>query len=293
MIVGAFWPFEALELLAGKGLVHKGVKLLLLPAVAMLAALEALAPLLVAGDEGAALPVLAQLDLVSEEVRAPAEVLKVVCVHTLRLVVLMVERTPLRLEEEHVKVKVGRAIASPPVVRREARVGGHGVGWGGLALAERAYPRRARRQEQVVEEPHLDVLHAVREAAELAVLALRDLPGVKVAKLRLVLLAVVEPLDAVVRAFALVPLRALLRVGELAQLGRVDRVIPSPVLQRVVKVAGLVIVSDSDLGAFEALELRELQVPHDHVLACTVVLLDEAKEDEGGLACLLIGDTTS
>ena len=107
MIVGALETLEALvTLLTRLGLVYEWMEELLFPAMAHLAVLEAFAALFVTSDEGAALPILTQIYLVGEQVRAAPEVLEVVGVHALRLVVLLVEGTPLGLEIEHVEVKV-------------------------------------------------------------------------------------------------------------------------------------------------------------------------------------------
>ena len=108
MVEGALEAFKALgAFLASDGLVDERVKLLLLPAMAVGADLEKLAALLVASDKGAALPMLAQVDFVGEEVRSAAEVLEVVGVNALRLVVLVVEGTPLSFEKVDVEVEVG------------------------------------------------------------------------------------------------------------------------------------------------------------------------------------------
>lgn len=106
MIVGTLKAFEALLLVARLRLVDQGMELLLFPAVAKSAGLESLAPFSVAGDERATLPVFAKFDFVVKEIRSAAEVLEVVGVDALGLVVLVVERTPLCLEVEHVKVEV-------------------------------------------------------------------------------------------------------------------------------------------------------------------------------------------
>lgn len=107
VIVGTLKTLEALvALLTRLGLVHEWMEELLFPAVAHLAMLEAFAALFVAGDESTALPILTQIDLVAEQVWAASEILEVVGVHALSLVVLLIEWAPLRLEVEHVVVKV-------------------------------------------------------------------------------------------------------------------------------------------------------------------------------------------
>lgn len=67
MVEGTFEAFEALLLLAGLSFVHQRVELLLLPPVAERTPLQSLAALLVACDEGAALPVLTELGRVREK----------------------------------------------------------------------------------------------------------------------------------------------------------------------------------------------------------------------------------
>jgi hypothetical protein len=59
-----FKTFETLLFFAWLSLIEERVELLLLPAVAEVALLELFASLLVAGDEGAALPVLAKLSVI-------------------------------------------------------------------------------------------------------------------------------------------------------------------------------------------------------------------------------------
>ena len=173
MEVRALETFETFGLLARLRLVHERMEELLLPTMALTAPLQALATFFVARDEGATLPVLAQVDVIGEQVGPSAEILKVVRVHALSLVVVVVKWTPLCLEVEHVEVEVGAGI----------------------------------RGDDLVDESHFDVFDRVGEAAEVAVLALADLVGVEVAKLRFVFLAVVEPFDPVVGPFATVTFR--------------------------------------------------------------------------------------
>ena len=106
MIVWTLKAFEAFLLLTWHRLICQGMELLLLPAMTVLALVEPLAALLIAGDKGATLPVLTEFNLVVKQVRSPPEVLEIVCVDTLGLVMLMVEGTPLCLEVEHVEVEV-------------------------------------------------------------------------------------------------------------------------------------------------------------------------------------------
>lgn len=182
MEVRAFEALEALLFLAGLRFVHERVELLLLPAVAELALLESLAAFFVARDESARLPVLTELRFVPEEVWFTPEVLEVMCVNALCLVMLVVEGTPLGLEEEHVELVV--------LVARQ----------------------------QMVDQSHFDVLHRVRKGTIVSVLALLDLAWEAVAELRFVFVFVVEALHSVMCSAAFVLLRAPLCVSELAKL---------------------------------------------------------------------------
>jgi len=197
VIVGALEAFEAFLLLTWLSLIEQGVKLLLLPSVTVRTGLQPLAALFVARDKGSALPVFTKLDFVLEEVGATAEILEIVGVDALGLVVIMVEGAPLCFEVKLVKVEVLLA---------------------GL-------------REQVMDQAHLDVLDRVSEGTILSVLALGNFAGEKVAKFGFVFVLVVEALDTVVRAAALVSLGTLFSFGELAKLGRVDIVVSTAVLQ--------------------------------------------------------------
>ncbi len=242
--------FEALLFLAGLGLVDERVELLFLPPMAELAGLQALAPLLVAGYESTALPVLAEFGIISEQVGFPPVVLEVVGIHALGLVVVVVVGTPLGLEVKYVKVKV-------------------------LVL-----------RKNMVDEPDLDIFDRMCEGAVVSVLALGYLVGEEVAELGLVFIFVVEPLHSVVRPPALVLLGALLGICELAQFRSVVIVIPSLVLNRVEEVAALVVVGRILLGALDPLEVLQVQVLQLHRLPGPVVILSQVHEDvlvlEGG-----------
>ena len=172
--------------------------LLLFPPVAMGAFRHLGAALVVLGDKNTVLPVGAlRLTIVVEQIRFPTEVLEVVRVDTGALVVAIVEGAPLCFEVKLVKVEVLLA---------------------GL-------------REQVMDQAHLDVLDRVSEGTILSVLALGNFAGEKVAKFGFVFVLVVEALDTVVRAAALVSLGTLFSFGELAKLGRVDIVVSTAVLQ--------------------------------------------------------------
>ena len=97
------------------------------------------------------------------------------------------------------------------------------------------------------------------------------MPRVVVAEFSLVLVLVVEPLHSVVGAAAPVFLRAALGLCEFAKFRRVEAVVTAPVLQRVVVVAGLVVVRRSPLRALELLEPAQHQVPDGDWIAGEVV----------------------
>lgn len=81
--------------------------ILLFPTMTALTTGHVLAPIDIVCDEGAGLPVLAEaFDVVVEDVRVASEVLPVVIINTLRLVMVFVERTALRLEVEHIEVRI-------------------------------------------------------------------------------------------------------------------------------------------------------------------------------------------
>lgn len=110
-------------------------------------------------------------------------------VEALRLVVLMVEGAPLRFEKVDVELEVLVAQLA------RSRLRGTAPGFGRL---------------DQVDEADLDVLDTMREAAVVSVLAHADGARVHVTELGLVLVRMVQPLDAVVAPAALVMLRAFL-----------------------------------------------------------------------------------
>ena len=173
------------------GLVEQWVVLLLFPAMAVMAAGHALAPLVVLGNEGPWSPVLAvDAAVVREEVGLPSEVLPVVSVDALSLVVLLVVWTPLGLEVEHVEVSV---------------------------------------LLHLVDESHSQLLGAVSERAVVTVLALVEVLGVVGAVLGLVLLWMVHALHSVVRPEALFAVRAVVCFVEVANVWSVEQRFLSPV----------------------------------------------------------------
>jgi hypothetical protein len=106
MVKGTLEPLEALLFWALLSLVDHWVKQLLLPPVTELAVLFVYAPLVVTLQELIVFPILAMLRIIIEKIRSSPEILKVVCIKTLRLVVVEVEGAPLGLEEGDVEIKV-------------------------------------------------------------------------------------------------------------------------------------------------------------------------------------------
>jgi hypothetical protein len=255
---GALESFEALLFFAWLSFIDEGMKLLFFPSVAELAGLESFASLFVAGDEGPALPVFAELGVVSEQVGFPSVVLEVVGIHALGFVVVVVVGAPLSLEVEDVEVEV-------------------------LIL-----------RKDMVDESHLDIFDGVGERAVVSVLALGDLVGEEVTELGLVLVFVVESLYSVVGSSAFVLLGALFCVCELAELRSVEVVIPSLVLDRVVEVTTLVVVSSILLGTFNPLEVLQVQVLQLHRLSGPVMVLGQVDEnvfvlERSGVARVVLG----
>lgn len=115
--------------------------------------------------------------------------------------------------------------------------------------------------------------------AVLTILALEHLLGEEVAELGFIFVLVVESLYPVVRALALVSLRALLSLGELAQLRGVRVVIPSLVLDGVEVKAGLVIVRLVFPWALNPLKVHEVQMLDLHLLTGPMVLFKIGEED--------------
>ena len=184
MVERTLKSFEAFYLLARQCFIHKRVKLLLFPAMTVKTWFKSLATFIVASNEGAALPILADVDWVPKEVRPSSEILKVVCVNTLSFIVLVIERTPLSFEEKHEEVKVAGFNA------------GH----------------------QVVHETHFQVFNWVSEGAVVAVFALTNLVRKTVTKLGLVLILMVQTLDSVVSSFTSIMLWAFLCFSKFAEL---------------------------------------------------------------------------
>jgi hypothetical protein len=82
------------------------MELVFFPPVREWAVLKPLAPLFVAGDEGATLPIDTELRSILEEVWLAAEVLEVMRIHALGFVMLVVVGTPLSLEVEDIEVEI-------------------------------------------------------------------------------------------------------------------------------------------------------------------------------------------
>ena len=184
MVERTLKSFEAFYLLARQCFIHKRVKLLLFPAMTVKTWFKSLATFIVASNEGAALPILADVDWVPKEVRPSSEILEVVCVNALGFIVLVIERTPLSFEEKHEEVKVTGFNA------------GH----------------------QVVHETHFQVFNWVSEGAVVAVFALTNLVRKTVTKLGLILIFMVKTLDSVVSSFTSIMLWAFLCFSKFAEL---------------------------------------------------------------------------
>ena len=97
-------------------------------------------------------------------------------------------------------------------------------------------------RHQVVHQPDFDVFDRVREGAVVPILTLRDFVRESVTEFRLILVLVVESLDSIMRPTAFVPFGAFFCVGKFAKFWSVEVVISPLVLDRVVVVAGLVVV---------------------------------------------------
>ena len=97
-------------------------------------------------------------------------------------------------------------------------------------------------RHQVMHQPDFDVFDRVREGAVVPILTLRDLVRESVTEFRLILVLVVESLDSIMRPSAFVPFGAFFSVGKFAKFWSVEVVISPLVLDRVVVVAGLVVV---------------------------------------------------
>jgi hypothetical protein len=108
MVERTLKSFEALKLLARQCFVHKRVELLLFPAMTVKTRFKPFATFIVAGNEGATLPILTDFDRVPEEVRPSSEILEVVGINALGFVVLVIEWTPFSFEEKDEELKVTR-----------------------------------------------------------------------------------------------------------------------------------------------------------------------------------------
>ena len=106
MIEGAFEPFEALLFLTRQHLVNQRMKVLFFPAVSKGTRLQTLTPFLVTRNESSTLPIGTQIYSVVEKVRSASKILEIVGIDTLRLVMLVIKRTPLRFKQKHEEVEV-------------------------------------------------------------------------------------------------------------------------------------------------------------------------------------------
>ena len=121
LIVTTYMPRAALgtsatgPLLTLVDFIVKRMVLLFFPSVTLAAKALQWAALFVATYKCSALPMLAQIvRVIVEKMRLPPKILPVVSIHTLRLIVVTVERTPLRLKVIHVEVGVTRHYMNQP-----------------------------------------------------------------------------------------------------------------------------------------------------------------------------------
>jgi hypothetical protein len=140
-------------------------------------------------------------------------------VNALGFVMFVVVRAPLCFEEEHEEVKI--------------RILRH----------------------QVVHQPNFDVFYGVGEGAVVPILTLRDFVRESMTKFSLILVLVVESLDSIMRPSAFVSFGAFFSVGKFAKFWRVQVVISPLVFDRVVVVAGLVVVGSTLPRALYPLEV--------------------------------------
>ena len=154
---------------------------------------------MVASDEGARLPVLAELNIVLKKVGSPPEVLVVVSIKTLSLIVVMIEGTPLRLEVGDEELEVGLAAK-----------------FGFLGLDQ-------------VQESNFYILDTVCETAVVAVVTSGNVARVGVTEFCLVFLGVVKTFDPVVGPAAFLAFGAFLSVCKFTKFRSVDKVRASEV----------------------------------------------------------------
>jgi hypothetical protein len=158
--------------------------LLLFPAVAAGATGLVRTTFVVFGDEGARLPVPADVVcVIVVDIWLPPEVLPIVRVHALGLVVLFIEWAPLGLEIEHVEICVF----------------GH-----------------------FVDEAGLELLGTVREGTVVSIITFMAILGVLCAIFRLVFFWMIDTLHSIVRHLTLVLVRTLVRVLIVAKIRGID-----------------------------------------------------------------------
>ena len=226
MIEGTFETFEALLFLARQHLVHQRMKVLFFPSVSKRTCLQAVTSFFVTCNERSTLPIGAQIDSVVEKVGSSSKILEIVGIDTLRLVVFVIKRTPLRFKEKHEEVKVT-------------------FGWYAAALI---WPRRMVNRRKLptsqfvfswlfgilghylVNQPSFEIFNGMRKRAKVAIFTLADFWGVKVAKFGLVFVCVIQPFNSVVGSAALLLFRTLNGFCKLTQFGRIKTLIPSHVL---------------------------------------------------------------
>ena len=180
MIKRAFEPLEAFDFITLLSLVNQWMKLLFLPSVTECAFFQPLAPLLIACNEGATLPVLAEFGLIPEKIRFSSEILEIVRVYTLGFVVFVVVRAPFGFEKEDVKVEI--------------RIG----------------------RQQIMDKTHFDVFYGMGERTIISVLTGSYFVWIAVAEFSFILIFVIQSLNPVMRPATLISLGTLFSVSELA-----------------------------------------------------------------------------
>ena len=89
----------------------------------------------------------------------------------------------------------------------------------------------------------------------------------------------VETFNPIVCPPALISLRTLLSLRELTQLRSVEGIVPPPVLDRVVKVTGLMVVGETLLWTLVPLEIVQDQVHDSHWLSRLMMCLLDLLEN--------------
>jgi hypothetical protein len=106
MIKWAFKAFKAFRLFTGQSFVNHWMKLLLFPSMAESTHLQAFTTFFITSNKCPTLPVFAKLGIISEKIRPPPKILKVMRVNTLRFVMVMIVRAPFSFEEKNIKIYI-------------------------------------------------------------------------------------------------------------------------------------------------------------------------------------------